>query len=43
MKLLLPIAIIYYFIKYIIPLFYNKNLNKKSKDKIIDVDFEEID
>jgi hypothetical protein len=43
MKLLLPIVIAYYLIKYITPLFFNKNSNKKSKDKIIDADFEEID
>ena len=51
MKLLLPIVIIYYvikyiaplLIKYIAPLFYTNNSNKKSKDKIIDADFEEID
>ena len=51
MKLLLPIVIIYYVIKYISPLlikyigplFYTNNSNKKSKDKIIDADFEEID
>tara|TARA_B110000116_G_C16746159_1_gene541014 strand:- start:711 stop:842 length:132 start_codon:yes stop_codon:yes gene_type:complete len=43
MKLLLPIVIAYYLIKYIAPLFFNKNSNKKSKDKIIDADFEEMD
>ena len=43
MKLLLPIVLIYYVVKYIAPLFYTNNSNKKSKDKIIDADFEEID
>jgi hypothetical protein len=51
MKLLLTIVIIYYvikyiaplLIKYIAPLFYTNSSNKKSKDKIIDADFEEID